>query len=156
LSLGSNLEDRQNNLENATAALGPAGVHVRKVSSLYETQPVDYFDQPWFLNCVVQAETELDPQALLHALQGIETLLGRKKAAIPKGPRIIDLDILLYADEAIDTPELQIPHPRMLQRRFVLVPLAEIAPQLRHASWNASVVELLARTPDRSRVRLFR
>jgi 2-amino-4-hydroxy-6-hydroxymethyldihydropteridine diphosphokinase len=155
LSLGSNLGDRQKHLDDAIAALAPAGVRVQRVSSMYETEPVDYLDQPWFLNCVVQAQTELDAEALLRALRNIETLMGRT-TAIPKGPRVIDLDILLYGDQTIRTPELQVPHPRMLQRRFVLAPLAEIAPNLRHPSWDANASELLARTPDASQVRVFR
>lgn len=151
LSLGSNLQDRARNLADAIAALDQAGVRVQRVSSLYETEPVDYLDQPWFLNCVAQAETELDPLSLLRALRKIETDMGSKKL-VPKGPRLIDIDILLYGQDTIDTPELQVPHPRMLARRFVLVPLAEIAPNLRHRSWSARVLELLSRTADQSRV----
>jgi 2-amino-4-hydroxy-6-hydroxymethyldihydropteridine diphosphokinase len=154
LSIGSNLQDRARNLNDALAALPNAGVRVLKISSLYETEPVDYLDQPWFLNCVVQGETQLDPLSLLRALRGIESNMGSTKL-VPKGPRLIDLDILLYDDETLNTPELQVPHPRMLLRRFVLVPLAEIAPNLRHRSWNATVQELLQRTPDRSKVRPF-
>ena len=152
LSLGSNLQDREKNLREGIAALGPAGVRVKKVSSLYETEPVDYLDQAWFLNCVVEAETELQPQVLLQSLQGIEMRMGRKKS-VPKGPRLIDIDILLYGKETIDTPELQVPHPGMRLRRFVLAPLAEVAPEQRHPSWNATARELLAHTPDRSEVR---
>jgi 2-amino-4-hydroxy-6-hydroxymethyldihydropteridine diphosphokinase len=124
---------------------------VKKVSSIYETQPVDYLEQAWFLNCVVEAETQLAPHDLLRALRGIETAMGSKKE-FPKGPRLIDVDVLLYGDEIVDTPELQIPHPRMTQRRFVLVPLVEIAPKLRHRSWQASVEELLQWAPDKSEV----
>jgi 2-amino-4-hydroxy-6-hydroxymethyldihydropteridine diphosphokinase len=109
-------------------------------------------EQPWFLNCVVQAETEVPPLDLLRALRGIESRMGSTKL-VPKGPRLIDLDILLYGDESIDTPELQVPHPRMLQRRFVLVPLAEVAPHLRHPSWDATAEEMLVRTSDSSMVR---
>jgi 2-amino-4-hydroxy-6-hydroxymethyldihydropteridine diphosphokinase len=151
LSLGSNVGDRLANLRTAVDALAPAGVVVKKVSSVYETEPVDYLDQPWFLNCVVDAETSLDPFGLLHALRAIEVQMGSKKQ-IPKGPRLIDLDILLYDSETVTTPELQIPHPRMLLRRFVLAPLAEIAPQLTHPSWHASVNDLLARLEDPSQV----
>ena len=152
LSVGSNVGDRAKNLSEALGALEAAGVSVQKISSIYDTEPVDYLDQPWFLNCAVQAETQLDPQSLLRALRDIETRMGSKKL-VPKGPRLIDMDILLYAQQTVDTPELQVPHPGMHLRRFVLVPLAEIAPTLRHPSWDATVQELLARTPDQSRVR---
>jgi 2-amino-4-hydroxy-6-hydroxymethyldihydropteridine diphosphokinase len=152
LSLGSNLGDREKNLRTAISALADAKVHVTRISSFYETEPVDLRDQPWFLNCVVQAETEVEPMDLLRALRGIESKMGSKKL-IPKGPRLIDLDVLLYGDETIDTPELKVPHPRMLQRKFVLVPLAEIAPNLKHPSWSGRVRQLLAGTVDQSEVR---
>jgi 2-amino-4-hydroxy-6-hydroxymethyldihydropteridine diphosphokinase len=152
LSLGSNVGDRDENLKAAIAALPAAGVQVRRVSSFYETEPVDYLDQAWFLNCVVQAETELPPLELLRRLRGVEARMGSKKL-IAKGPRLIDIDILLYGQETMDTPELQVPHPRMAQRRFMLVPLAEIAPGLRHPSWPGTAQELLAETPDKSEVR---
>src|SRR5712692_7954932 len=151
LSLGSNMGDREANLRAAIAAMAGTGVRVRQVSSLYETEPVDFLEQPWFLNCAGEGETELEALALLRELRQIEVRMGSKKL-IAKGPRLIDIDILLYGQETIDTPELQVPHPRMTERRFVLVPLAEIAPQLQHPSWNASVEELLARTVDRSAV----
>ena len=152
LSLGSNVGDREAHRRAAIAALPPAGVQVQQVSSIYETEPVDYLDQPWFLNCVLEAETDVKPPALLQALRSIESQLGNKKE-FAKGPRKIDLDILLYGNETITTPELQIPHPRMLQRRFVLVPLAEIAPNLKHPSWQATAAELLQRLEDPSQVR---
>jgi 2-amino-4-hydroxy-6-hydroxymethyldihydropteridine diphosphokinase len=152
LSLGSNVGDREANLRAAIAALPPAGVQVQHVSSIYETEPVDHLDQPWFLNCVVEAETELLPLALLQALRAIESQLGNQKE-FPKGPRKIDLDILLYGNETITTPELQVPHPRMLQRRFVLTPLDELAPNLKHPSWQATAAELLQRLEDPSEVR---
>ena len=154
LSLGSNVGDRDANLRAAIAALAPAGLHVTQVSSIYETEPVDYLDQPWFLNCVVEAETDVEPQALLQALRAIESQMGGKKE-FAKGPRKIDLDILLYGSETIDTPELQIPHPRLHLRRFVLTPLAEIAPSLKHPAWNATAVQLLAQSSDQSVVRPF-
>ncbi len=155
LSLGSNVGDRDANLRAAIAALGDAGVRVRRVSSLYETEPVDFLEQPWFLNCAVEGETELKPLELLRALRKIEAKMGSKKL-VAKGPRLIDMDILLYGEETIDAPELQVPHPRMHLRRFVLVPLAEIARELRHPSWSGTVSDLLARTPDRSEVRRYR
>jgi len=153
LSLGSNLGDREKNLRDAIAALPTSGVQVIKLSSVYETAPVDFLDQPWFLNCALQAQSDLPPADLLTALRAIETQMGSRKP-IPKGPRLIDLDILLYENEIIDTPNLQIPHPRMHLRRFVLQPLAEIAPDLRHPISNFTVSQLLASSPDKSAVRL--
>jgi 2-amino-4-hydroxy-6-hydroxymethyldihydropteridine diphosphokinase len=152
LSLGSNLGDREKNLRTAMIALAEAKVRMTCVSSLYETEPVDLREQPWFLNCVVQGETQLAALDLLRTLRGIESQMGSKKL-VPKGPRLIDLDILLYGDETIDTPELQVPHPRMLQRRFVLAPLAEIAPNLKHPAWKETVTELGAKVRDSSEVR---
>jgi 2-amino-4-hydroxy-6-hydroxymethyldihydropteridine diphosphokinase len=154
LSIGSNVGDGEANLRAAIDALRPAGILVKQVSSIYETEPVDYLDQPWFLNCVVEAETDLQPHALLQALRAIEAQLGSKKE-FAKGPRKIDLDILLYANETIDTQDLQIPHPRMLQRRFVLTPLAEVAPDLKHPSWPSTAAILLVRLNDSSQVRRF-
>jgi len=152
LSLGSNLGDRESNLRAAIAALPGAGLRVRRVSSFYETEPVDYLEQPWFLNCVVEGETELEALPLLRRVREIETQIGSKKE-FAKGPRVLDIDVLLYGDEKIDTPELQVPHPRMHLRRFVLVPLAEIAPGLHHPAWDENAEELLERTPDKSVVR---
>ncbi|MGB9464667.1 MAG: 2-amino-4-hydroxy-6-hydroxymethyldihydropteridine diphosphokinase [Candidatus Acidiferrum sp.] len=152
LSLGSNVGDRESNLRAAIAALPPAGVHVKRVSSIYETEPLDYLDQRWFLNCAVEAETELEPQALLQSLHAIESQQGSKKE-FAKGPRKLDLDILLYDSETIATTDLQIPHPRMLSRRFVLAPLAEISPNLRHPAWPAAAAQLLERLTDPSQVR---
>ncbi len=152
LSLGSNVGERMRNLSAAIKALEAAGVAVTQASSIYETEPVDLLEQPWFLNCVVEATTDISALELLHVLRRIETRMGNDKP-VPKGPRKIDIDILLYGDETIDTPKLQVPHPRMHLRRFVLVPLAEIAPELRHPSWSGTVTELLAKTPDRSEVR---
>ena len=153
LSLGSNLGERLENLRGAIAALAPPGVQVVRVSSFYETEPVDFLDQPWFLNCALQAQTDLSPLPLLRALQAIEAQMGSKKQ-FAKGPRLIDLDILLYGSETISTPELQLPHPRLHLRRFVLTPLAEIAPALKHPSWPGTARELLANLNDPSEVRL--
>jgi 2-amino-4-hydroxy-6-hydroxymethyldihydropteridine diphosphokinase len=152
LSLGSNLGDRAKNLRNAIAALREAGIHVTRISSIYETEPVDYLDQPWFLNIAVGAETELAPAATLQTLREIETRLGSTKL-VAKGPRLIDMDILLYGDKVIDIQDLQVPHPRMHLRRFVLEPLAEIAPTARHPISGLSISEMLARTKDTSTVR---
>jgi len=152
LSLGSNLGDRARNLQDAIAGLRRAGIEVTRISSMYETEPVDYLDQPWFLNCAAEAETELPAVALLKALRQIEADMGSKKL-VSKGPRLIDLDILLYGEEAIDTPELQVPHPRMHLRRFVLEPLAEIAPNVRHPVSGLSAAEMLVNSRDKSTVR---
>lgn len=155
LSLGSNLGDRAANLERAIAGLREAGVRVLRRSSIYETEPVDFLAQPWFLNCVVEAETSLPPAQLLDALQGIEREMGSKKL-IRNGPRIIDLDILLYDASVVSAPGMEIPHPRMAERRFVLVPFAELAPELPHPVLGASIGELLAATHDKSIVRIWR
>jgi len=154
LSLGSNIDDRVKNLHAAIEHLPHSGVAVITVSSFYETEPVDLLEQPWFLNCVVEAKTHFEANMLLQALREIEAKMGTRKL-VAKGPRLIDLDILLYGDDSIDTPELQVPHPRMLERRFVLVPLVEIAPQRKHPSWKATAEELLAITRDLSTVRKF-
>jgi 2-amino-4-hydroxy-6-hydroxymethyldihydropteridine diphosphokinase len=153
LSLGSNLGDRAANLERAIAALPGAGVRVLRRSSLYETEPVDYLAQPWFLNCVVEGETSLAPRQLLDGLQEIERLLGSKKL-VPRGPRIIDLDILFYGTSIVRAQEMEIPHARMASRRFVLVPLAELTPEMRHPILGATIAELLAVAQD-SIVRLW-
>jgi 2-amino-4-hydroxy-6-hydroxymethyldihydropteridine diphosphokinase len=152
LSLGSNVGEREANLRKATASLADVGVQVTKVSSFYETEPVDLCEQPWFLNCVVEGETGRSAVELLRALRGIESRMGSEKL-VAKGPRLMDVDILLYGSETINTPELQVPHPRMLLRRFVLVPLAEVAPTFQHPSWTKAVSDLAAATTDRSEVR---
>src|SRR5260370_35488380 len=152
LSLGSNIGDREKNLRTAIASLEDAKVRVTRVSSFYETEPVDLREQPWFLNCVVEGTTKIAALELLHALREIERRMGSQKL-VPKGPRLIDMDILLYGEETIDEPELQVPHPRMLLRKFVLVPLAEIAPNVKHPSWNGTTAEMLAETRDQSRGR---
>src|SRR6202166_4964635 len=152
LSLGSNVGDREKNLRAAIAALPELGVGIKKVSSIYETEPVDLLEQPWFLNCVVEGETTVPPLALLKELRELERRMGSKKL-VARGPRLIDLDILVYGQQTIDSPELQVPHPRLHLRRFVLAPLAEIAPDLKHPSWSGTAAQLLATTDDKSAVK---
>jgi 2-amino-4-hydroxy-6-hydroxymethyldihydropteridine diphosphokinase len=139
LALGANLGDRRANLAAAVARLREQ-VTVDALSSLYETEPAYVSDQPRFLNAVLRGRTALDPMALLAFVKGIERALGR--VAGPRfGPRVVDIDLLLYGDETIDTPDLTIPHPRMAERPFVLVPLAEIAPDLVPPGWDKSIGE---------------
>jgi len=130
LGLGSNLGDREAHLRAALRALAPA-VTIETVSSIYETEPVGYLDQPRFLNAVCSGTTGLPPLALLRAIKQLEHDLGRVPT-VRFGPRVIDIDILFYDHLVLDTPELQVPHPRLAERAFVLLPLAEIAPDWRH------------------------
>ena len=154
LSLGSNLNDRIANLNRAISQLGTAG-QVLAVSSFYETEPVDFTEQPWFLNFALKMETEKSPQQLMDALLDIEREMGRERTVneIKKGPRIIDIDILLFGDAKIEVPGLSVPHPGLHKRRFVLQPLAEIAPEVRHPSLNRSIQELLEALTDGQIVR---
>lgn len=140
LSLGSNIGDRAANLSAAIDALRALG-DVTAISSFYETEPVDFVRQAWFLNCVVALETEKLPKQLLSAVLHIEQQMGRKRV-IAKGPRIIDIDILLFGSAVIDTPQLTIPHPALHERRFVLEPLAEIAPDARHPVFKRTAREM--------------
>ena len=146
LSLGSNLGDREANLREAIAHLGELGT-VSKISALYETEPVEVSgQQPWFLNCAAAVETELTPLEFLKRLLAIEMAMGRKRTE-PKGPRTIDMDIIFFGDEVLDTKELSVPHPAMQHRRFVLEPLAEIAPEARHPVLRRTVREMLDSLP---------
>jgi 2-amino-4-hydroxy-6-hydroxymethyldihydropteridine diphosphokinase len=143
LGLGSNLGNRQQNLADAIAQLRSPDIRILHESAIYETEPRDFLDQPWFLNQVVEIETELFPRQLHRRLQKIERELGRKPS-VPKGPRLIDLDILLFANMTVKTEDLEIPHPRMGERRFVLDPLAELAPELRHPVTRRTIREMSA------------
>jgi len=145
LALGSNLGDREARLLEAIQRMEAAGIRILRRSSIYETEPRDLRDQPWFLNMVVEAETGLLPLQLLAQTQRVEREMGRKRE-VPKGPRAIDIDILLFGNSTIETKELQIPHSRLAERRFVLEPLAELAPDLRHPVTNSTVRELLEAT----------
>jgi len=142
ISLGSNLGDRRENLRAAMAALPPT-VRVTAQSPVYQTAPWGYADQPDFLNQVVEGETELSPRELLVHLKSLESRLGREKT-FRYGPRQIDLDILFYADFIVEESDLQIPHPRLHERAFVLVPLADLAPDWVHPRLGLEVQALLA------------
>jgi 2-amino-4-hydroxy-6-hydroxymethyldihydropteridine diphosphokinase len=146
LSLGSNVGERESNLRSAMERLGALG-RITAVSAIYETEPVEFTSQRWFLNCAVALETELMPKQLLGHTQRIEQQMGRKRgtlSASTKGPRTIDIDILLFGAVVVDTPQLVIPHLALHERRFVLEPLAEIAPEVRHPVFHATIRELRA------------
>ena len=140
LSLGSNVGDREANLRDAQKRLGAVG-RVTAVSSFYETEPVEFTQQPWFLNCAVALETAQTPQQLMTSILNIEETMGRRRVQ-KKGPRTIDIDILLFGDAVLDSPQVTIPHPAMHKRRFVLEPLAEIAPGVRHRVFDKTILEL--------------
>ncbi|OQX63742.1 MAG: 2-amino-4-hydroxy-6-hydroxymethyldihydropteridine diphosphokinase [Desulfococcus sp. 4484_241] len=133
ISIGSNIGDRAANCERAILALDSAsGVRVAARSRLFLSEPVGYADQRWFVNAVVKVETTFSPFALLGVLQGLERDAGRKRSGIRFGPRTLDLDIVIFDDMIIDSDGLEIPHPRMHERRFVLGPLCDIDPRVVH------------------------
>jgi 2-amino-4-hydroxy-6-hydroxymethyldihydropteridine diphosphokinase len=154
LSLGSNVGDRDRNLRAAIRALGVVG-RVKAVSSFYETEPVDFVDQAWFLNCAVALESVVSPERMMAELLRLEQKMGRERIQ-KKGPRTIDIDILMFGERIVDSPDLKIPHPAMQSRRFVLAPLAEIAPEAKHPVMKRTVRELLAELPERQVVRKLR
>jgi 2-amino-4-hydroxy-6-hydroxymethyldihydropteridine diphosphokinase len=151
IALGSNLGDRDGNLKQALRRLRGVG-SVTRVSSWYETEPMEVTDQPWFLNGAVELHTQREPDSLMRALLEIEREMGRERTRT-KGPRSIDLDLLLFDDETVNTPELTLPHPAMHERRFVLAPLAEIAPQVIHPVLRRPALTLLETLPEGGEVR---
>jgi len=151
LSLGSNLGDREANLRTAIEKLGEFG-NIAAVSSFYETEPVEVTAQPWFVNCAVKLDTEKMPRQLISAILALEQSMGRQRKQ-QKGPRTIDIDILLFGSSVIDIPSLTVPHPHLHERRFVLEPLAEIAPDVRHPIFKRSVRELRDALPPGQTVR---
>ncbi len=148
-SLGSNLGDRALNLALARNHLEAEDARILRASSIYETAPRDLTAQPWFLNQVIEAETTLFPRQLLHRVLKIERAMGRKRT-VAKGPRVIDIDILLFGGSIVSAPDLDIPHPRIAERRFVLEPLAELAPDFRHPVTRKTVREMLAKVMDQA------
>jgi 2-amino-4-hydroxy-6-hydroxymethyldihydropteridine diphosphokinase len=151
LSLGSNLGDKRNHLARALAALKKAGVKVLRSSSIYRTQPVGYTDQPWFYNQVVEVSTDLEPAGLLALIKTMEKGLGRRPAPRNR-PRMIDIDILIAEDRVITSRQLTIPHPRMTERNFVLVPLLEIAPVAVHPLLEETILEIYKKSRDKAQV----
>ena len=157
VSLGSNLGDRAGNLLLGIRGILSAGHEVTRLSQIYETEPMETFPQPNFLNMVAELKVAsgLEPGELLEQLLEIEQLLGRTRDSI-KGPRTIDLDLLLYGNQVIDNQRLTLPHPQLHRRRFVIVPLAELCPSLEHPVIHRTIAELLEETSDRSEVKLWR
>jgi 2-amino-4-hydroxy-6-hydroxymethyldihydropteridine diphosphokinase len=145
LGLGSNIGNSQQMLQAAIDRLDSSDLRVRRVSSVYKTEPQERRNQHWFLNAAVEAETDLFPRQLLARIAKIEQQLGRRRM-LANGPRTIDIDVLFYGSFIVQTPELTIPHPRFAERRFVLMPMAELAPELRDPVTHRTMRDLLAAT----------
>ena len=156
LGLGSDLGDREDNLRQVVKVLGKSAGKITAVSPVYETEPVGFRGKGDFLNMVICIETFLSPPALLEKLMLTESQLGRIRSETRNISRIIDIDILLYGNEVINESSLIVPHPRMHERRFVLVPLNDIAPDLVHPVTGKTISELLAVCRDKGRIRLFK
>ena len=150
LGLGSNIGDTEKNLREAVESLSKRGT-IASISSLYKTEPVGFLDQPWFLNQVICLETKLSPEDLLKETQQIENIIGRERT-VRWGPRTLDIDILLYDNLVLETETLTIPHLHLHERKFVLAPLSEIAGKILHPSLGLTMIELLTKTTDKSRI----
>ena len=155
IALGSNLGNRLANIRKAIELMKREGIEIIDESSIYETEPVGYRKQGWFLNSVVKGRTELSPRRLWKRLEKIEKSMGREKE-IKWGPRIIDLDILFYGNKILNGKQLHIPHSELHKRKFVLVPLGEIAPELVHPVLKKTISELLRDLKDNSQVELLK
>jgi 2-amino-4-hydroxy-6-hydroxymethyldihydropteridine diphosphokinase len=162
LGLGSNLGAREANLREAAERIEDLGLEAVRASSIYETEPVGYLDQPWFLNQVIEVRSKstieaatIKPAELLKRLLDIERRMGRRRN-VPDGPRVIDIDLLLCGEAVLTREDITLPHPRMHLRRFVLEPIAEIAPDLRHPAFGKTMAQLLAALEDPAGVRVYR
>jgi 2-amino-4-hydroxy-6-hydroxymethyldihydropteridine diphosphokinase len=153
LGLGSNVGDREASLRGVVKSLADRDIKVWRSASLYSTEPRDFEDQPWFLNTVIEVRTLLEPEPLLRQCLEIEVAAGRIRGT-PKGPRVLDVDILLYKERILEVEGLKIPHPRYRDRRFVLVPLVELAPDLADPASSLTMRQLLDLCPDKGEVHL--
>lgn len=154
LALGSNLGDREDHLRSALPGLDGHGVRLIRSASLYSTEPKEITDQPWFLNTVIEVETDLEPEALMQACLDVELSGGRLRGE-PNGPRTLDIDIILFGDRIVRSPDLTIPHPRYTSRRFVLEPLVEIAGDVVDPALGQPARQLLSEVSDPSAVSLY-
>ncbi len=155
ISLGSNLGDKKRNLAQAVSLLEENGIKILKKSSLYETSPVGFPQQPWFLNQVLEVKTDFPPEFFLRVAKRIEKIIGRLPT-VAKGPRCIDIDILLAENMIMKSKELQIPHPELEKRKFVLIPLMEMAPEIIHPILQKKIEDLWRECKDSSDVHIFK